>query len=102
MTQIPPRIANQSRTLLRLLAALRPHWHRDRDLPNRIRALLAGDPGLELVGEAGERAVVSEALHDDPSSGSLTITPTFTPSRALMMSRTRRAERSLSIGSRAA
>jgi 16S rRNA (cytosine967-C5)-methyltransferase len=43
MTGIPPRTANQARTLLRLLAALRPHWRKDRDLPNRIRALLAGE-----------------------------------------------------------
>jgi 16S rRNA (cytosine967-C5)-methyltransferase len=38
-----PRSANQARTLLRLLAALRPHWRRDRDLPARIRTLLAGE-----------------------------------------------------------
>ena len=43
MTQIPPRLANQARTLLRLLAALRPHWRRDRDLPKRIRSLLAAE-----------------------------------------------------------
>lgn len=32
---------NQQRTLLRLLAALRPHWRRDAALPARIQALLA-------------------------------------------------------------
>jgi 16S rRNA (cytosine967-C5)-methyltransferase len=37
------RSANQARTLRRLLAGLRPHWRKDRDLPNRIRALLAGE-----------------------------------------------------------
>lgn len=33
--------ANQHRTFLRLLAALRPHWHRDAALPARIQTLLA-------------------------------------------------------------
>lgn len=33
--------ANQQRTFLRLLAALRPHWRRDQALPARIQALLA-------------------------------------------------------------
>jgi 16S rRNA (cytosine967-C5)-methyltransferase len=33
--------ANQQRTFLRLLAGLRPHWHRDRNLPARIQTLLA-------------------------------------------------------------
>ena len=37
------RAANQQRILLNLLGALRPHWRRDRDLPNRIRRLLAGE-----------------------------------------------------------
>ncbi len=37
------RVANQQRILLRLLGALRPHWRRDRDLPNRIRKLLAAE-----------------------------------------------------------
>jgi len=32
--------ANQQRTLLRLLAALQPHWRRDRALPSRIQSLL--------------------------------------------------------------
>ncbi|MCR6657188.1 MAG: RsmB/NOP family class I SAM-dependent RNA methyltransferase [Opitutus sp.] len=32
---------NQQRTFLRLLAALRPHWHRDQNLPARIQQLLA-------------------------------------------------------------
>jgi 16S rRNA (cytosine967-C5)-methyltransferase len=36
-------VANQQRTLLHLLAALRPHWHRDANLPARIQTLLAGD-----------------------------------------------------------
>ncbi|HVS52088.1 MAG TPA: RsmB/NOP family class I SAM-dependent RNA methyltransferase [Opitutaceae bacterium] len=35
--------ANQARTFLRLAAALRPHWRRDRNLPARIQALLAGE-----------------------------------------------------------
>ena len=39
----PNRAANQQRILLRLLGALRPHWRRDRDLPNRIRKLLAAE-----------------------------------------------------------
>ncbi|HVU24266.1 MAG TPA: RsmB/NOP family class I SAM-dependent RNA methyltransferase [Opitutus sp.] len=33
--------ANQQRILLRLLAGLRPHWRRDRNLPARIQAQLA-------------------------------------------------------------
>lgn len=32
--------ANQQRTVLRLLAALQPHWRRDRALPSRIQSLL--------------------------------------------------------------
>lgn len=35
--------ANQQRTFLRLLAALQPHWRRDRALPARIQTLLTRD-----------------------------------------------------------
>lgn len=35
------RAGSQQRTVLELLAALRPHWHRDRALPARIQQLLA-------------------------------------------------------------
>jgi len=41
-----PRVsiaANQQRTFLRLLAALQPHWRRDRALPARIQNLLTRD-----------------------------------------------------------
>lgn len=34
---------SQQRTLLSLLAQLRPHWRHDRALPARLQALLAGD-----------------------------------------------------------
>ena len=36
-------IQNQQRIVLRLLSSLRLHWRKDRDLPNRIRTLLAGE-----------------------------------------------------------
>jgi len=35
--------ANQQRTFLRLIAQLRPHWHRDAALPARIHSLLAAN-----------------------------------------------------------
>lgn len=41
-----PRVsiaANQQRTFLRLLAALQPHWRRDRALPARIQNILTRD-----------------------------------------------------------
>lgn len=36
-------VANQQRTFLALAAQLRPHWHRDRNLPARIQTLLASN-----------------------------------------------------------
>ena len=36
-------LANQHAIVRRLLAALRPHWRRDRALPLRLEALLRGD-----------------------------------------------------------
>jgi len=36
-------VSNQRRILLELLAGLRPYWHSDRTLPDRIRAHLARD-----------------------------------------------------------
>jgi 16S rRNA (cytosine967-C5)-methyltransferase len=38
-------VLNQRRNLLRLLADLRPHWRRDRDLPARIRELFSKHRG---------------------------------------------------------
>lgn len=40
------RAGSQTRTLLGLLARLRPHWRKDPGLPARIDALLAGDRRL--------------------------------------------------------
>lgn len=50
---------SQRQTFLRLLAALRPHWHRDPALPARIQALLAGDRRFG----SGDRRLYRELIY---------------------------------------
>ncbi len=64
---LPDRIAaNQSQHLLRLLAALRPHWRADRNLPARLQRLLAANPAFGARDRRLYRALVFTALRHLP------------------------------------